>query len=331
MSEHFKDFVAFCNKEAKRIAKADPRDQEKLLTDLFVLEDEFRRIIATKKWENIIYPAFVDYIVNTKGNVLAARVYFRERQSTFSAEMSKLFKNNQLYTVLGNYKINYEFINWVCKNFPYSKDKPKYKKLHEIKDEVVKIRQILSMKDVFLALNRARLFWNKSTNCKLDYMDIVQDACEGYLNAVDKFTPPYTTTFRAVAIGRMLLKMLTDNNAPMVRLPPTDQRVLYRINNAKYREGLSSNEEVLEFVKESFPNVSMDRLLAIEASTEIFYPFGGVGDDGKGKWNDDSEFGNPEERLIEADLKYRVSLVFSTLTPFQQKLIKLKFGDKKWS
>lgn len=328
MSDHFKQFVTYCNKHAKVLERQDPRNQQQLMEALFDLENKFVKIIADKKWDAIIYPSFVKFIVEDKRNILAARVYFRERQSTFTKDMSKIFKDSSMHLNIGNFKINYEFVNWVCKNFPAAK----YKSLHLLKIEIVKIRQVLAMKDVFLALNRARLFWGKTANNSLQYMDIVQDCVHGYLVAVDKFSPPFTNTFRAVAIGRMLLLMLVDNNATMLRLPPTDQRILYRINNARYREGLSEPEDILKFVKESFPNVTADKIAAIELANDVFYPFNSSVENSSLVWADSSsEFSNPEERLLEEDLKNKMSQIFDQLPLIDQKFIKLKFGDKKWS
>ena len=327
MSDHFKQFITYCNKQSKIIERQDPRDQKQLMEDLFLLEEEFKQVIVSKKWDSAIYPAFVQFIMQEKKNILAARVYFRERQSTFTKDMSQIFRDPSRYIDIGNFRINYEFVNWTCKNFVGVK----YKALHNLKGEIIKVRHTLAMKDVFLALNRARLFWSKAPNCKLDYMDIIQDACEGYMHAVDKFTPPYTVTFRAVVIGRMLLRMLLDHNSTMVRLPPTDQRILYRINNAKYREGLTESDEILKFVQESFPGVTLERMAAIELATEVFYPFNNSVESSKSDWTDTSETSNQELCILESDLKSKLSQVFEQLPLIDQKILKLKFGDKKWN
>lgn len=325
MSNHFKQFVAHCNRRARILQQIEPRDQAQLMNDLFKLEDSFRELISDKKWTNTIYNEFVNYIVKVKKNILVARVYFRERQTTFSGEMSKLFKANDSFHLLAKYRINFKFVKWVCENFSATK----YKQLHDLKLEMIKIRQTLAEKDVFLALNRARLFWSKTVNWKLDYMDIIQDACEGHMEAIDKFCPPYTDTFKNVIVGRMLLKMLTDNSATMVKLPPADQRILYRVNNAKFREGLVVPEDILKFVQESFPGVTLKKMLSIEASTEIHYPFSGTSDSGASRWTDDSEFGNPEDLVADADLKNKMNYVYNELSVFQKKVYKLKYGDKR--
>jgi DNA-directed RNA polymerase specialized sigma subunit len=101
-------------------------------------------------------------------------------------------------------------------------------------------------------------------------MDLIQNSAEGLMVAIDKFTPPYKTVFRSTAIGRMTLNMMTDYNATLVKLPPREKRILYRHGIAKNRKNIENDAEALDFVKESFKNVTQENLQQIvNAATSV--------------------------------------------------------------
>jgi len=327
----FHQFVGDINKIVKRQNAVDKRTQEELLTDLFQLEDKFKNALISSASGEKVYAEFIVYIKTVKRNILSSRIFFRERQNTFTQEMSRCFKEADPIH-LQKYRINYEFIKWVCKNYKG----PKKRQLLKIKQEVESIRSILMHKDVFLALSRAKIFSTRAPNWRLEHMDMVQDACEGYLVAVDKFVPPYTTVFRSVAIGRMTLMMLTDHNATMVKFSPTEQRILYRAKNAQYKAGLTDPQEILNYVKESYPNTTPEQLARIEAASGVASL-----DETIPGWDDNGSYASyventPDEEGLDAfdrvetsDASSKLAVAFCGLSLLEQKALKLKFGITK--
>lgn len=322
---HFRQFVTEINKIVKKIDRYDQRDQEQLLNDLFESEDKFRQILIDSSCGIEIYEEFIRFIKEDKRNILSSRIFFRERQKTFTEQMSECFKQpNPLK--LQNFRINYEFVKWVLRDYKG----PKKKQLVQLYDQMSEIRNILMHRDVFLALNRAKIFSSRAPNWRLDHMDIVQDACEGYLVAVDKFVPPYTTVFRSVAIGRMTLLMLTDHNATMVKFSPTESRILYRAKNARYKEKLEKDADVLEYVRESYPKVTPEQLARIEAASGV----SSLDESVDGSMTSFIDLMIDEtidiiEGVEVSEHSEKLRDVFRKLTIFEQKMIRLKYGFTK--
>jgi len=326
----FQDFVRDINRIVKQQRREDSRSQEELLNALFDCEQRFRdMLVSTSKGEKT-YADFIVYIREVKRNILSSRIFFRERQGTFTQEMSICFKEPDPRK-LQQYRINYEFVKWVLKNYKG----PKKKKLTAIKDEMVKLRTMLMYKDVFLALSRAKIFSTRAPNWRIEHMDMVQDACEGYLIAVDKFVPPYTNVFRSVAIGRMTLLMLTDRNATMVKFSPTESRILYRARNAKYKVGLQDPKDILEYVRESYPKTTLEQLARIEAATGVSSLDGSL--------ESSQDTGHPihyvnnlsdetVDIMQEASLNQateKMAVAFNCLNLLEQKALRLKYGITK--
>ena len=64
---------------------------------------------------------------------------------------------------------------------------------------------------------------------------------------------------------------------------------------------------------------------------KVFYPFNNSVESSKSDWTDTSETSNQELCILESDLKSKLSQVFEQLPLIDQKILKLKFGDKKWN
>lgn len=97
-------------------------------------------------------------------------------------------------------------------------------------------------------------------------MDLIQDASQGLLEAIDKFVPPYRKVFVSTAIGRMSLNMRDDYSATMVKLPPRDKRILYRARKAKQKNTDISSEQLRSYVSESFKGTTSSQIALIEAA-----------------------------------------------------------------
>jgi len=322
----FKQFIKVMNEVLADNISSDGRNQQDLLEDLFKLEDKFRDILISTNEGKKVYKEFVNYITEEKGNILSARVYFRERQETFSNKISRCFKEVKPH-LLYKFHINYNFAKWVCDNYRG----PKRKSLSHNYKKIVELRKTLCENNLPLAINRAKLFWSKTPNSHLDYMDFIQDANEGLINAIDKFVPPYKTVFRSVAIGRMTLNMLTDHNATLMKFSPTEKRVLYRANNAKVKEKLTNQDEVLDYVKQSFKNVTAIDLRAILSAASGLSSIDKKIGDSEFTLQDvvPNEEDTAEEQMIRIETMNRAAIAVENLPIIEMKVIKMQFGVEK--
>ena len=319
----FKQFIHSMNETLSGNESKDGRDQQQLLEDLFKLEEKFRSILTASVDGDKTYKEFVEYITEEKGNILSARIYFRERQSVFSSEISCLFKDKN-FKGLFPFAINYNFIRWVCDRYKGSRKK----KLNNIYKKVIDLRKILCENNLPLAINRAKLFWSKTPNSHLEYMDLIQDASEGMMNAIDKFVPPYKSVFKSVAIGRMTLNMLTDHNSTVVKLSPTEKRILYRTNNAKTKEKLTDKEDILRYVSKSFKGVTSKKLDEIAAATTRVFSLDETVDDSDLtlKTTLASKSASPEQGYLSNELMQKTLNLINNLPIIEAKILKMKFG-----
>jgi len=319
----FKQFIRTMNDVLSDNSTEDGRNQQALLEDLFALESKFKDTLISTPDGKKVYLEFIDFIRKEKGNILSARIYFRERQDVFSSKISKCFKERKHF-LLYRFSINYNFAKWVCDRYTG----PKSRSLNHTFNKIIKIRKVLCENNIPLAINRAKIFWSRIPNSHLEYMDFIQNASEGLMNAIDKFVPPYKTVFRSVAIGRMTLNMLTDHNTTMVKFSPTEKRILYRANNARTKGKLSDQGEVLEYVRESFNNVTPEKLREILAAATGLSSLDKKSEETDMSIQDllPSTYLNPEESLLSKELMSKVSNAMSNISIIEMKLIKMKFG-----
>lgn len=308
-------------------------DQKKLLKQLFSIEKEFKEILTSSAKGKEIYKDFMRFILNEEGNILSARVYFRERQNTFSNKIAKAFHQNKPEK-LHKFKINFTFAAWVMK-----RNNIKNKKLKKLFEEMKALRNELCEMNLPLAINRSKIFWSKTPECHLEYMDLIQASSEGLLIAIDKFVPPFKQVFRSVAIGRMVAYMIEDNSETVVKLSPTEKRILYLANKAKNSEKLDNEKDILEYINQTFPNVTQDYLTRLkEASSVVDIEQVGVNTENNGpsfnnknaKQKAAERFfkseKNMEENLINEDLKKKILFASKDLSIFEKKVLSLTYG-----
>ena len=322
----FKQFIFTMNDILDDNSKQDSRDQQTLLEDLFKLERKFKKTLISTMAGQKVYSEFIRFIMEEKRNILSARVYFRERQEVFSGKISRCFKETDPLA-LHEFSINHSFVSWVCKRYKG----PKSRSLNLTFKKIIELRKILCENNIPLAINRAKLFWARTPYSHLEYMDFIQDANEGLLTAIDKFVPPYRTVFRSVAIGRMTLNMITDSSATMIRLSPTDKRILYRANNARTKEKLTDIQDILDYVNISFKKVDKKRLEGIIAATHSVSSLDKTDDEDNLSMilRPKEEGLSPEESFLSSELLSKVKAAMNNVSIIEMKLIKMKFGMER--
>jgi len=261
---HYRNFASGLEEAIKKYevlpkGRARLEQQRDQIKALVKLESDFRQALIKHPWGASVYRSFVAHIVDTKRNILAARPYFRERQSVFSAEISKALKNRSdkgLY----RFRFNYGFVTFAMNAHRW----PGGGKVAQLAKAIHQIRMEIMEMNLPLAISQTRIFWHNTPKSHLDYMDLVQVHAVGLLTAIDKFVPPLDTEvlteqqeldayrkFRAVAIGRMIGDRIEQYSETLIHYWPVDKRKIYRANKARrifgddwYRIAEYVNEDV---------------------------------------------------------------------------------------
>jgi DNA-directed RNA polymerase specialized sigma subunit len=218
------------------------RHQRAQIKNLVALETEFRKTLIAHKWGPAVYADFVDHICIERGNILSARPYFRERQTVFTAKISKALKKGSP-TGLYKYRVNWTFISWVLECRKWAPKSP----LRVLAQQILDIRSELLEQNIPLAVSQAKLFFASTPRSHLTFMDVVQIQCQGLLLAIDKFVPPVEKGmsdaesleafrgFRAVAIGIMRRDRVNDYSQTLMHFYPGDRQKIYWANKMTRR------------------------------------------------------------------------------------------------
>lgn len=328
--DHFKEFASWLEYE---IDKYDaPEDQQSQLTRLIALEEEFKSLIIAHKWGRGVYQDFVNFICDETRNVLAARPYFRERQETFTAQISDAFKNRdgkQLYP----FRLNFRAIAWMMKARNW---KCTTKRIRTVFEEIKKLRIEIIEQNMPLVINRARLFFNKTPRSHLTLMDLIQISTEGIIAGVDKYTPLNgeisARSFRGVVIGRITGDCISRYSETQVHFFPNDKRKIYRANKfvGKNKDGLDF-DRMAASVNDGLGTVHTTTATEIAG---LIAAASCVSADSVMSTDPDApepisrfaapESCRPDRQFEEAEANYGMSVAISKLSIFERKLLRLK-------
>lgn len=328
--KNFKQFVTVMDSVLRNLEAEDSRTQQQMMEQLFELENNFRRaLISTAKGRDM-YRLFMKFISEEKGNILHARVYFRERQESFD-KIAIAFEKNKP-SLLHKLKINYVFCEWVVKNYPGS---PRQHIL-DILAEMVKIRKAVCTAALPSAIHQSKIFHQSISHSRIDYMDMVQDAVEGLINAIDKFEPPFKKVFGSVVVSRMKERIMEDHNATLVKIPSKDKRILYRANLAERQKSVLKEDDVEKYVQQSFKGVTKSEIAQIAlAANSVISIDSPVNNDSENKQvrtiqeilpdKTDSQ----EDNLVNKDLTNHLERGMMDLTIVEKKVTVLKNGPMR--
>jgi DNA-directed RNA polymerase specialized sigma subunit len=236
--QHFRNFAISLEHAIEKYGGVEEitivERQKKQVENLVSLEKKFRKTLIRHPWGPGVYRSFVEMIMDERGNILAARPYFRERQDVFIAEIAKALRTRKIKK-LYPFAINYQFVRFVmeARNWKGNRVGGQIVKQAE---EIMRQRTELVEMNMPLAISRARIFWSRTPRSHLSYMDLVQISCEGLMSAVDKFVLPYSKVFRSVAIGRIVGNFIENYSETLVHFYPQDKRKIYRANKSLGRQ-----------------------------------------------------------------------------------------------
>jgi DNA-directed RNA polymerase specialized sigma subunit len=231
---HFKQFAVSLERAIEKYGDLSEETllerQKRQIETLVALETKLRRSLIAHPWGPNVYKDFVTFICDK--NILAARPYFRERQTVFTNEISKALKKRSDKS-LYKFHFNFAFVQYVLRSRRWNCKKGA--KIVGLANDIAAMRQELIEMNMPLAISRARIFWSRTPKAQLDYMDLVQISCEGLMSAIDKFCLPYSKVFRSVAIGRMVGNFIEQYSETLVHFYPVDKRKIYRANKLVHK------------------------------------------------------------------------------------------------
>ncbi len=249
-------FAAFAAALERLLAKkklpargARHEHQKKQMESLVATEIAFRQALIARQLGPVVYRGFIKHIREERRNILAARPFFRERNTVFRDRISGALASNvpeNLYP----FGINAVFIQFVLERFTtqFRAGSPVLK----LAAKALAIREEIVVENLPLAINRAKIFRAKTPSSPhMGNMDLQQVSIEGLLSAVDKFVLPYSPRFCAVIIGRSTGNLISNYSEPLLHFFPGDRRKIYQANKARRR--FSDIDKITQYVNDSLP------------------------------------------------------------------------------
>lgn len=339
--EHFKFFAKSLREELKKYPKDETLDlmdiQKEQILKLNELEESFREALIRDRRGDDVYQKFISLILDENENVLTSRVYFRERQDTFSKTVGAAIKKRD-HKDLQKYHVNWLFVSFVlkCTKWPKSSEVLKIaKKLEKIRDEII-------LTNTPLALSRARIFYNKTPQAHLSHMDLCMIGVMGLISAIDKFVAPedFGRIFRSVCVGRITGYHISSYSATLVHLYPQDHRKLYRANKIARKYATNEGIDFDAMVKElngkaedpsqitSVTEIASIMAAASTVSADSTPPSTQNEEDAAQETNLDHYAIEPaqwpEQQYEDAEARFTLYKACEDLSIFERKLLKLK-------
>lgn len=307
--------------------------QKQQVEGLVELENDFKRVLLAHPWGASVYEDFVKYIRDEKRSILAARPFFRERQTVFTSDIAVALKQRQA-PALYRFGFNYQFVRFVMRVRTWSSVEGS-SELLKLAEAISNSRLELAEMNMPLAISRARIFWSRTPQAQLSYMDLVQITAEGLLSGIDKYVLPYGPQFRHMVIGRMLGNLIEQYSETLVHFFPADKRKIYRANKALSRCGAGPDfERVAEEVnrgvdsKQLTDAYEIQDLVAAASTVSADAPVRQVeADRGESMPLDmfqADEDTRPDVRMESREAQVRVAEMVSGLSLLEQKLLRLK-------
>lgn len=300
----------------------------------YMLDLETKLVTKIKKSKNFdnIATEFFRYFSQDDCNILKLKPFFRIMSTGFAEQIFKAFRNQD--KSIFNEGLNFKFFSWMesqkLNTLVYGFDS-NFTKLKQA-------RQDLCMGCIFLAVNRARIFQFQGRKTRSDALTWIDTAVEGMLAAIDKFVPGQSKkgfnlakAFRSVAIGRMQEALMVEGASTLIKIPSNDKKILYRSNLAVNRHKLWKFEDILAFVRESFPTVTEEKLRMIMNAKSVVMESSGTDNENSSildylDANREQAAETIEDRLANREEHDIVRTAIESLPLLQKKLILILGG-----
>ena len=172
----------------------------------------------------------------------------------------------------------------------------------------------------------------KYANCGLQFLDLIQEGNVGLMKAVDKFEYRRGYKFSTYAtwwIRQAVTRAIADQ-ARTIRLPVHMIEIVNKLirTSRQLVQELGREPRSAEIAKQmDIPEAKVRRVLKImQVPISLETPIGEEGDSHLGDFIADRVVVSPAEAVINVKLKEQTARVLHTLTPREEKIMKMRFG-----
>ena len=322
------------NVDGKR-SKASMDDiQKKQVEDLMSIEREFKETMLSYEKSSFIYKEFLYLILGKNKNILSAKPYFRERVKDFSKNISPKIKTWDIEG-LKSFAINYHFMKFAIENWCRAPGAEAPLALIEIYERFLKLRTELIENNIPLAINRAKLFYEKTPKSHISLMEMINESVAGMINGIDKYTGEYTKVFRGVCIGRMVGGLISLYSETFIHFFPTDKKILYKANTLAHRKRIDDIDLLAKEVNAAFSEdlkveytefVTAEQLAHLMNSSSLVSADATINAEGQNVYSGVMDINQDvEEKVTNSnDLGEIYSIIENKLEVIEQKVLKLR-------
>lgn len=253
----------FVDREFQRLASSintsivrneeDNSDQRKQVEKVVKLEKYFANALKRYARATEVYVMFAEFVRNDLGNILSAKPYFRETPANFTKHISPAIREKNAKRLM-DFHPNYQLIKFVVTRW----GEPLPANLQSIYDRFLKAREILIENNLPLAINRAKIFYRSTPQSHLGLLDFIDICTCGLITGIDKYIGEYTPVWRSVCIGWMVGYMIEEYSKTLIRMYPSDKKILYRANSLKHSLKIEDTKLLAKAVNESFEQDAKD-------------------------------------------------------------------------
>ncbi len=255
----------------------------------------------------------------------------KELEKTLNATQNKI--EEILFDLKLNKKVLLRIVNEVEEKIKYLDNseakivEQKLVELREIDNKLKVVKNRLVQANLRLVVNIAKKYLNRG----LSFLDLVQEGNTGLMKAAEKYDyqkgykfSTYSTWWIRQAMTRAIADYARTIRVPVHILETTNK--ISKVTTSLFQElGREPNLEEISF-KAGLPLEKVRKIMKVSGGTvSIETP---VGDDESklGDFIADPKASSPFTELVDTSLKEEIDKVLSTLTPREEKVIRMRLG-----
>lgn len=281
---------------------------EKLLKNIFKAEKVFLSALRSSGNSTKVYQALAR-MVNLEKHGNSCKLYFRVKYGPDSTALNKLVGRLEI-GALKKLPINYKF----CA-FAMQEVKEPTPTMVEAFDGLIKAREKLINKFLLLSLHMTKTQSGKLKNDEFYFQDLMQICNEALIESIDKYVQDEASaTFMQRAAANMIYHIIQHSTSMnSVNFSQKESRLLFKIRKAIQSFGPDKYKEIADFLKVTEEEVYS--LMATESSVSL------------SEFEDRQMIGqsddNPEENVIDINMKLRLNEACEELSLLEIKALKL--------